>query len=147
MVWDDFEKIERELEEMRKKLDKLSEAMFKPIKAFKWPSIKEFPIDIREEGNNLVIEADLPGVKKENIEINIDEDRLTIKAETKKAREEKREGYLRRERSYSGFYRSITLPASVVPEKAKASYKDGILRIVVPKKEKKVKRGVKVKIS
>lgn len=147
MIWDEFDRIEKELEAMRRKLDKLSEVMFKPIRSFKWPLIKEFPIDIRENNNELIIEADIPGVKKQDIEINLEEQRLTIKAAIKKSEEKKSKGYLHRERSYTGFYRTITLPTRVIPEKAKASYKDGILKIVVPVKEKKEKKGVKLKIS
>ncbi|MEM1577489.1 MAG: Hsp20/alpha crystallin family protein [Candidatus Pacearchaeota archaeon] len=142
-MFDEFERIEKEIEEMRKRLEKLSKEMFKPLKI----ETISFPIDIRESNSDLIIEAELPGVNKENIDINLDENKLTIKAETKKAVEEKKEGYLHRERSYKSFYRSFTLPMPVIPEKAKATYKDGILTIIVPKKEKEKKKEVKIKIS
>jgi len=140
MWWEDFERLEKEFERMRKRIEEISRREFKPLKT------KEFPVDIKEKGNFLIIEAEIPGMKKENIEINLTENMLTIKAEKKEKKEEKEEGYLHRERSYLGFHRSMSLPVSVIPEKAKASYEEGILKIVVPKKEKKPKE-VKIKIE
>jgi HSP20 family protein len=141
MWWEEFERLEKEFEKIRKRMEEIARAEFRPLKA------REFPIDIKEREDELIIEAEIPGIKKENIEINLTENSLSIKAEKKEKKEEKEEGYLHRERSYLSFHRVISLPVAVIPEKAKASYQDGVLRIVVPKKEKKEVKGVKVKIE
>jgi len=146
MWWDEFERLEKEFERIRKRMEALARKEFAPLRAGEF--FREFPIDIKEKNDELVIEAEIPGMKKENIEINLTENTLSIRAEKKKKKEEKEEGYLHRERSYFGFKRSLTLPVAVIPEKAKASYEDGILRIRVPKKEKKKEEvGMKVKIE
>ena len=91
-------------------------------------------IDIKEdEKGNIVVNADIPGVEKGDIEINVKGDMLEITAEKKEEKEEKEEGYLRRERSYRKFYRSIPLPTEVDKDKAEASLKDGVLKISMPK--------------
>ena len=87
-------------------------------------------VDIKEKEGKIVVAADIPGVEKGDISINIKGDMLEISAEKK---EEKEEGYIRRERSYRRFYRSIPLPAEVDRDKVEASLKDGVLRIEMPK--------------
>jgi HSP20 family protein len=86
-------------------------------------------VDIKEKEGKIVVAADIPGVEKGDISINIKGDMLEISAE----KEEKEEGYIRRERSYRRFYRSIPLPAEVDRDKVEASLKDGVLRIEMPK--------------
>lgn len=90
-------------------------------------------IDIKEQEDKLVVAADIPGVEKGDITINIRGDMLEISAEKKEEKEEKEEGYIRRERSYRKYYRSIPLPAEVDKDKAEASLKDGVLKIEMPK--------------
>jgi len=87
-------------------------------------------VDIKDEEGKIVVAADIPGVEKGDITINVKGDMLEITAEKK---EEKEEGYIRRERSYRIFYRSIPLPAEVDKDKAEASLKDGVLKIEMPK--------------
>lgn len=92
-------------------------------------------MDIRQHGNDIIVTADMPGVDRNDIQINVRDDRiLEISAQKKtetKAGEEKA-GYLRQERKYMGYYRSITLPAPVDKSKAKASYNNGVLEITLP---------------
>jgi len=90
-------------------------------------------VDIKDEEGKIVVAADIPGVEKGDITINVKGDMLEITAEKKEEKEEKEEGYIRRERSYRKFYRSIPLPAEVDRDKAEASLKDGVLKIAIPK--------------
>jgi len=91
-------------------------------------------IDIYEDDENVVVNADLPGMKKEDIDISITGDVLTLKGEKKQEEEVKEENYHRIERSYGSFQRSITLPAPVEADKIKATYRDGVLEMVMPKR-------------
>jgi HSP20 family protein len=102
--------------------------------------------DIEDKGNEVVVTLELPGIEKEDIELNVTEDEVSVKVERKEKAVEKRKGFYRAERMYKGFYRSLKLPTKVMPEKATASYKDGLLEIRLPKTEK-AKKSKKIKIK
>ncbi|MBF01394.1 Hsp20/alpha crystallin family protein [Flavobacterium coralii] len=94
------------------------------------------PVNIKETDESYTVELMAPGMKKEDFNIEIDNDLLTISAEVKSEKNEQEEGkYTRREFSYSSFKRAFTLPESVKEDDINASYQDGILRIALPKKE------------
>jgi HSP20 family protein len=99
-------------------------------------------IDVKEDDKgNIVVNADIPGVEKGDINITVKGDMLEISAEKKEEKEEKEEGYIRRERRYRKFYRSIPLPAEVDRDKVEAEVKDGVLTISMPRlKEAEVKK-------
>lgn len=89
-------------------------------------------IEVREKDNSLVVSADLPGLTKEDVKVEVNEDGLCIQGERKQHHEEKREGYYRSERSYGTFSRIIPLPEGANAEQAKANFKDGVLEVTVP---------------
>ncbi|HWP41686.1 MAG TPA: Hsp20/alpha crystallin family protein [Blastocatellia bacterium] len=89
--------------------------------------------DIFESDNEIVIKAELPGVKKEDVKVNIENNMLTIQGERKFEEETKQENYHRIERSYGQFMRSFMLPAYVDAGKVSAEFKDGLLRVTLPK--------------
>jgi len=101
-------------------------------------------VDLREEEKQYVIEADLPGVKKDDIEINIENNVLSLSGERRFENEEKKDAYHRIERTYGKFMRSFTLPVRVDTEKVSATYKDGILEVKVPKTEESLPKKIKV---
>ncbi|MCX9009978.1 MAG: Hsp20/alpha crystallin family protein [Candidatus Methanoperedens sp.] len=101
-------------------------------------------IDIVETDKEVIARAEMPGIEKENIKINLTEDSLEISAETKQEEEKKEKGYVYREMRSGSYYRAITLPSPVDADNALASYKNGILEIKMPKKEVKEKKEVKV---
>ena len=98
--------------------------------------ISSFKTDIKDNGNEYLLEADLPGFKKEDIDVNLENNYLTIKAERKVENEEKdKKGrYIRCERSYGSFVRSFDV-SDVDTDKITASYEDGVLKLNMPKKE------------
>lgn len=104
-------------------------------------------VDIRDTGNEYVIEAELPGMKKEDVEIEIIDGGLKISASKKEEKEEKGEGYLRRERGYLSFSRQLPLPEDADVDRTEARLTDGVLQINVPKiaKAEQKKRLVEVK--
>lgn len=104
-------------------------------------------IDLYEMDQEYVIEAELPGLNQKEIEVNIEDDYLTIKGEKKREREIKSEDYHRAERFYGKFERRIALPSDIDKEKVKASYKDGVLKITLPKREEAKPKQIKVDVE
>ena len=92
-------------------------------------------VDVYENDNNIVIKAELPGVDKENIHIDVKDGVLTLKGERSSDNEVKEDNYYRRERKLGKFVRHFKLPGEVDEEKISADYKDGILKIDIPKPE------------
>jgi len=138
-LWSPF----AELERIRKEFDKLFEEVL-PARA-EGEEIFVPPVDVYETDSEVVVKAELPGVKKEDIDVTIRENAIHLKAERKEEKEEKTENVHRVERFYGRIERVIPLPAEVKPEEAKAEYKDGVLEIRIPKV--KVTKEAKVKIS
>ena len=92
-------------------------------------------LDVKEDEKAYTVRADIPGVKKEDIQVDIDANAITVRAEMKQEKEEKKdEKVIYSERSYGMVSRSFSLPAEVDPSGAKAEYKDGVLNLVLPKK-------------
>jgi HSP20 family protein len=112
----------------------------------RWPEEFEgayFDADIYEEGKNIVLKAELPGISKDELDIDITEDVITVSGEKKKEEKIEKKDYFRLERNYGSFSRSFRLPTGIKADAAKATFKDGVLKIVAPRKES----GKKVKIS
>jgi HSP20 family protein len=105
------------------------------------------PVDIRETENELVLKADIPDMKFEDIDVRIENGTLTIRGERKFEDEKKEGGWHRVERSYGHFERVFSLPDSVNPEAVTAEYKNGTLTVNMPKKEIAKPRQVKVQVS
>jgi HSP20 family protein len=153
---EDFEKsLDEEFEEFKRNLEK---SLWWPTKwgapiRMKWPEIdlataRKPLIDIKDTGSELVIKAEVPGIPKENIDIQLTENSIKIRGKIKAEEEEEREGYYKHERNYSTYYREMPLPAMVIPSKADAILEDGILQINIPKKKQKGKeKAHKVKIK
>jgi HSP20 family protein len=89
-------------------------------------------IDVFHRNNELTIRADLPGLKREEVSVDLTDDAVCIQGERKREQEEEREGYYRSERSYGSFYRLVPLPEGAMTDRAKASFKDGVLEITMP---------------
>lgn len=93
-----------------------------------------FSTDIVDKGDRFVLEADLPGFNKEDINIHVDDNRLTISAQHKVSKEENKDNYIRKERRYGSFTRSFDV-SNIKTDQIKADYKNGVLTIDLPKKE------------
>ena len=104
-------------------------------------------LDIYETKDHVVLKAELPGMKLEDIDITIVGDILTLKGERKREEEVKDENYYRVERAYGAFHRSIPLPSVVDTDQVKATYKDGVLEIKLPKKEETKTKEIKVEVA
>ena len=152
MVWrrDPFE-------EMRRMLDRMERLFeedfgfgfdFGPVRfraGWKTPEMEGFrqPLaDVFETDKEVVVTVELPGVKKEDIDVRVTENSVEVKAEVKSEVKEEKEGVYRAERTYQGFYRVIPLPTEVKANEAKATYNNGVIEIRIPKakEETKVKK-------
>jgi len=104
--------------------------------------------DLKETDKELIASIEIPGVDKKDIQLQITENTLEVKVEKRQEMKVEKKGYLRAERSYKGFYRSMSLPSRIIPNQAKASYKDGVLEVVMPKAEKKkIEKARKVEVQ
>lgn len=96
-------------------------------------------VEVKQQEGKLLVTAELPGVKKDDVKVNVTDNILTLEGERKQEKEEKREGYYHSERSYGKFLRSIPLPEGAKTEQVAAQFKDGLLEISVPIPEAKEK--------
>ncbi|TAK61830.1 Hsp20/alpha crystallin family protein [Methylobacter sp.] len=106
-----------------------------------------FPrVDILDRDNDIEVQAALPGVKKENLEVSVTNQAITIRTSTKEEKKEEEKGkYFRREITQGEFQRTVSLPDNVDGEKANASFKDGILKVTIPKTEKSKRRNIEIR--
>ncbi len=130
---DPFAEMRRMLDSFRTNMDEMFGRM--------WPSpggmgsLRQPRVDVLDLGNALQVVADMPGVQKDDIEINLTPERLEIEAESKTETERTEEEYTYRERGYSSYRRVLDLPAEVLPDKAEAKFTNGVLEVTMPKKE------------
>ncbi|HEX4047099.1 MAG TPA: Hsp20/alpha crystallin family protein [Elusimicrobiota bacterium] len=103
--------------------------------------------DIKETEKDYVLDVALPGVKKEDVRVEVKNDVLTISGEKKSEKEEKGKTWLRRESSFGSFQRSFALPEGLRTEDVKASFKDGVLTLTMPKPAEVKTRGVSIKVD
>jgi len=104
-------------------------------------------LDLAETDNEYIVKADLPGLKQDQIKISLRDNLLTVKGERKSEKEEKGKNYHRIERSFGAFARTITLPGKVQGDKVKASYKDGVLEITLPKSEESKSKEISIEVK
>lgn len=104
-------------------------------------------VDIYEQEGNIVLKAELPGVDPKDVDVRVENNVLTLRGERKFDNDVKKEGYHRVEREYGSFGRSFTLPTVVDTEKIKAEYKDGVLRVTLPKREEAKAKQISISVS
>src|SRR5437868_2566507 len=136
--WDPFEMFDELQEEMARLWGQafplMPRPMSRPLRRMALaPTMWTPSVDVYEKDGNLVVKAELPGMKKEDIEVTLDRGDLLIRGERKAESEVKEENYYRVERAYGSFYRRIPLPFEVKPDQITATYKDGVLEVRLPK--------------
>jgi len=145
--WDPF----RELDEMQTRLSALfgrapvrkNGSKDEALAVAEWAPV----VDIVEDENEYLIKAELPEVKKDDVKVTVQDDVLTISGERMFEKEEKGRKYHRMERAYGSFARSFTLPEDADGEKVAAEFKDGVLKVHLPKSEQAKPKSIEVKIG
>jgi HSP20 family protein len=137
---------------MERMMDTFFDRRMRPWWPERWLRADEMEIsapavDLFEEKDDIVVKAELPGIEKDNIEVNVSDHHLTIKGEKKKEEEVKQENYYRCERSYGSFLRTLELPADVKADKVKAAFKNGVLEVRLPKTEEAKAKEIKIKVE
>ncbi len=143
-LWNRFHEFENMLERFTHASDKeLTKATSSDLGLAEWAPT----VDIEEEENKYLIKADLPGVDKKDIEVKLEDGVLSIRGEKNVERETgKGTKRHRSERFHGVFARSFTMPATVEPDKVDASYKDGVLSLVIPKSHESRPRAIDIKV-
>ncbi len=105
------------------------------------------PVDIYETDQNVVLSAELPGLDAKDVEVRVEDGTLYLKGQRNFEKEVKEENYHRIERSYGSFMRAFPLPSSVDTEKASAEYKNGVLKLTLPKREEAKPKTIKINVN
>ncbi|PTD94710.1 Hsp20/alpha crystallin family protein [archaeon SCG-AAA382B04] len=151
MSWDPF----RELRKMQNRMERI----FSDLERESLPTQKRSKpknqkkgettpfTDVRDLDEEVVVTADLPGVDKEDIDVSVEGNSLTISAERSQEESEESEGFVRRERTLGQFYRKIKLPSDIKEDEAAAKFNNGVLEVKLPKEEKEEKESNKIEIQ
>ena len=133
-----------------REMRQVDRAMNRLWRGYGWPEEAEewnIPVDVARKGDEFVVKASLPGVKAEDIEVSVENNVLTLKAESTSEKEMEEGGYLVRERSSGTFYRALSLPDTIDTSKIEPVYANGVLTITLPKAEEKKRKQIKVTVK
>lgn len=141
--WKDLEEMEKRLSALWGRPAMKSEGDKEAMTVAEWSPL----VDISEDEKEYLVKAELPEIKKEDVKLTVQDDVLCISGERKYEKEEKGKKYHRMERAYGSFMRSFTLPEDADGSKVAAEYKDGILKVHLPKSEKAKPKSIEVKVA
>jgi len=150
-----FQFMDRMAEEMDRTFDRMfrdfglqrSSLARSPFRALSREDVWAPRIEAFQKGDRFIVRADLPGMKKDDVQVELTEDAITIQGERRDEREEQREGYYHTEREYGQFYRSIPLPEGVITESAQATFNNGVLEISMQAPPAEASRGRRLEIK
>lgn len=138
----------RNLDNLRNEMDRIYDRYYRSGEEDAENICDCYPmVDIKETKDEFIVNAELPGVSKQDIKINFTDDSLVIEGEKKEEEKDEKNTYHRVERSYGKFYRSFSFPGKVASDKIKAAYKDGILSVSLPKKEEMKPKEISISVS
>lgn len=118
-----------------------------PTSAKAWGSTLDPEVEISEKDHEYLVRADLPGMKREDFDITVEGSRFILRGERKEETKEDRKGYHYSERRYGSFARAFTLPVEIDSDKVRASYKNGVLEVALPKTEKEKPKKIDIKVD
>ncbi len=145
----------RPLSDMREEMNRI----FREMEAFQFPALEDFPmlseksrqawlpaVDITEKDGNYVLKAEMPGIKPEDIDIEVLDDTVVLRGETREEKTEDRKNIFRRERRVGSFYRRVPLPGRVNKDNTRAELTHGVLQLTLPKSEESARKSVKIEV-
>lgn len=141
--WKELEDVEKRLSALWGRPQGKVEGQKEAISVAEWSPL----VDITEDEKEYLIKAELPEVKREDVKLTVQDNVLAISGERRYEKEEKNKKYHRVERAYGNFLRSFTLPEDADGSKVSAEYKDGVLKVHLPKSEKATPKSIEVKVS
>lgn len=143
-----------EIEGLRKEMERLIDEFFPTKGSYISPVWKKGSeeiavptVDVVDREDEVLVSLEMPGVDKDNIDVSIEDDTLTVKGTITRQAEQKEENYIKRERTYSSFERTLRIPVKINPEKIKAVLKNGVLEIHLPKAEEVKPKKIKIDVS
>jgi HSP20 family protein len=141
-----------EMRALQRQINRVFDSYTRDIQGEKSSSSSEMitwrpTIDVKEDDKNITVHAEVPGVPKENINIDFENGNLTISGERKHEKKEENEHYHRIERMYGRFSRTIAVPENIDPKTIVANYKDGVLEIILPKPQESQPKSTKIQIK
>jgi HSP20 family protein len=139
--WDPFREMARMQNEINRLFDDRAIRQ-EDLTAGFWP-----PVDVYQDHEQIVLTCELPGMDAKEVDLQVENGVLTIRGERKLEREDKKDNYVRVERWYGTFNRAFTLPTTVDADKVKAEFKNGVLRVTLPRKEETKPKQIKVKVE
>jgi HSP20 family protein len=128
-----------ELEDLRGRIDRMFSEM-ENGEVRKW----NMDLDVIERDDQYVLRADVPGIKPDEVKIEVEDDLLTVSAEHEESEEERKDNYVRRERRYGSFSRSVALPKGVTADQVEATCKDGVVEVSIPKPKEGERKAVTI---
>ncbi len=137
----------RELLDVRNNFDRIVESIFKPGVAFGEAYANVPAVDVYEDKNNVFVKAEIPGLKKEDMDVSLTDDILTLSSTKSETREEKKENFYRKEIREGSFSRSLEIPCEIDRDRITASYSNGVLEVILPKTPEAKKKTLKVNIK
>lgn len=140
-VFDPFEV----LKDFQTDLDRFFAAT--PITTKNWDSSLNPQVEVTEKDQEYLVHADLPGMKREDFDITVEGNRFVLRGERKEETKDDKKGYHYSERRYGSFARAFALPTDIDSEKVKASYKNGVLEVVLPKTAKEKTKKIEVQVQ
>jgi HSP20 family protein len=140
----------RELQTIQQEVNRLFGTVFEPqARAGNGGGLARWipAMDLVEDGEHFVLRADLPGVSEKDVNVELEDNVLTIKGQRESQHEERKDGYYRIERASGSFSRSLTVPEGIDPESIEAHFENGVLEVRIPKPEERKPRRVAIKVG
>jgi HSP20 family protein len=138
----------QQVEKLRRDMDRMFDRLWGDFGLSSLPiAVKEFPsIDLTDSEDSLIVNAEIPGMNPDDIKIDITDSTLSIRGEIKQDRVSEKEGFVRTESRYGSFSKTLHLPCRIVVEDVRATYREGMLNVLMPKFKQKKTRTVKIEI-
>ncbi|MDK2902573.1 MAG: hypothetical protein PWP48_1598 [Clostridiales bacterium] len=149
---DPFNELDRQISSLRRSMNRLFNELMDWTESVipygeKGTAFGDVRVDVMERDNDILIKADVPGLDEKNLDIEVTENDVTISGKYEEETKDEGKGYIVHERRSGAFSRTVPINVDIVPEQAKATFKNGVLEITIPKAESAKRKAVKVKIN